>query len=235
MTCEHAGRAVPTSLGDLGIDRAELDRHIAWDIGAAELALSLSRRLDAPLVLQRYTRLAIDCNRPLDAPDVIPAFSDGTEIPVNAELSDRHRDARYREIHQPFHDAVIETLERKGAAGISPVLVSVHSFTPVLAGVARAWDLGLLYNRDDRLARLFHDILDRREEGVNFAHNEPYSVSDGTDYTIPVHGEGRGLMHLLLEVRNDHLTAAAGQRSWATTLAAVLAEIEALLADEEGV
>ena len=105
LTCEHAGHAVPTSLGGLGIDRAEMDRHIAWDIGAAELALALSRRLDAPLVMQRYTRLVIDCNRPLDAPDAIPTVSDGTEIPVNAELSDRHRDTRYHEIHQPYHNS----------------------------------------------------------------------------------------------------------------------------------
>ena len=111
--------------------------------------------------------------------------------------------------------------------------------TSVIARSSTRWSSALgqaaASRCDDRLARLVHDILDRREEGVNFAHNEPYSVSDGTDYTIPVHGEGRGLMHLLLEVRNDHLRAAAGQRKWATALAAVLAEIEALLADEEGV
>lgn len=218
LACEHAGRALPAGLGDLGIAPAELERHIAWDIGADGLARRLAQHLGAPLVLQRYSRLVIDCNRPYAAPDLIPPVSDGTIVPANLELDEIGRQARWAAIHRPFHDALARLLEE--VAG--PVLVAVHSFTPRLAGQARPWQVGLLCNRDPSFATAVHRALSRLAPGLCLAINQPYTVDDGSDYTIPVHGERRGIPHVLLEVRNDLLAGQAGQDAWAELLARAL-------------
>ncbi|GIK96386.1 MAG: N-formylglutamate amidohydrolase [Alphaproteobacteria bacterium] len=215
LTCEHAGRAVPRRLGDLGVAPADWERHIAWDIGAADLARLLSRTLDAPLVLQRYSRLVIDCNRPLDAPDCIPEISDGTSIPANRGLSLEARAQRYAEIHMPLHQAIDGMLNRPGPAA----LVSVHSFTPVFAGQARPMQAALLFNRDARLAHALHRELASRRPDLPIALNAPYSVDDISDFTIPRHGEARGIPHVLLELRNDQLAKAADREAWADLLA----------------
>lgn len=215
LTCEHGGRAVPRRLGDLGVAPADWERHIAWDIGAADLAQLLSRKLDAPMVLQRYSRLVIDCNRPLDAPDCIPDASDGTPIPANRGLSLEAKAQRYAEIHMPLHQAIDGMLDRLGPVA----LVSVHSFTPVFAGRARPMQAGLLFNRDPRLAHALHRELTSRRPDVPVALNAPYSVDDISDFTIPRHGEMRGIPHVLLELRNDQLARAADQEAWAELLA----------------
>lgn len=220
LTCEHAGRAVPRRLGDLGVAAAEMERHIAWDLGAAELAVALSDGLDARLVMQRYSRLVVDCNRPLDSHEAIPEVSDGTRVPANAGLSEAGRLARFDAIHTPYHAQVAALIRSVKDEGRGPVLVSVHSFTPELRGLRRPWDIGLLYNRDDRFARAVERALRPLADGYNLAHNEPYSVDDETDYTIPVHGETGGIPHLLIEVRNDHLTRPE-MRSQITRLLAV--------------
>ena len=223
LSCEHAGRAVPQSLGDMGVAPVEMARHIAYDIGAEEVSRRLSRILDAPLVLQRYSRLVIDCNRPFTAPDCMPAVSDGTPVPANAGLTERARRQRFEEIHQPFHEALARLLDRRGEAGMTTILVSVHSFTPrLLGGPERPWDIGVLSNRDGSFAGRFLAILQARHPEFKSAHNEPYVVDDASDYTIPVHGEARGLPHLLLEIRNDLIADEAGQSRWAEIVADTL-------------
>lgn len=221
LTCEHAGRAVPAALGDLGVAAAEMDRHIAYDVGAEGLSRALSSILDAPLVLQRYSRLVIDCNRPLSAPDCIVARSDGTDIPVNADPDDRERRRRYVEIHQPLHETISSVLDHRLAAGKPTVLVSVHSFTPVMrsTGAVRHFELGLLFNRDRRFAERLMTAFRADNPGTPAALNEPYIVDDASDYTIPVHAEKRNLPHVLLEVRNDRIEDAHGQQRWAEMLA----------------
>jgi predicted N-formylglutamate amidohydrolase len=215
LTCEHAGRLVPRRLGDLGVPPAEWDRHIAWDIGAGELARRMSDRLNAPLVLQRYSRLVIDCNRPLEAADCIPEMSDGTAIPGNRHLSLEARAQRYAEIHMPLHQAIDRLLDQ-----IQPdALISVHSFTPVYGAVTRPMQAALLFNRDPRLAHLLQRELTARRPDLQVALNAPYSVDDISDFTIPRHGEARGLPHVLLEIRNDQLAAATGLDGWAGLLA----------------
>ncbi len=218
LACEHAGRAVPARLGDLGIVAAEMDRHIAWDIGAADLARGLARRLGATLVLQRYSRLVIDCNRPLAAPDLAPPVSDGTIVPANLDLDEVGRRARWEAIHRPFHDALAALLD----ATVEPVLVTVHSFTPRLAGRARPWHAGFLCNRDPALARALLEAAAALAPDHCLALNEPYTVDDLSDYTIPVHGERRGIPHVLVEVRNDLIADEAGQEAWADLLAVAL-------------
>lgn len=222
LTCDHAGRHLPESLGTLGLKASDLDRHIAWDIGAGGLAERMSERLDAALVLQRYSRLVIDCNRPLTAPTSIAQVSEATEIAGNQGLSPQQVHARVREVFDPYHDRIDAELELRRRSGRRTVLVSVHSFTPVFHGEARPWHVGLLYNRDPAFAHILSDAF----EGCGFVvgHNEPYSVSDVTDYTIPVHGERRGIPHVMIEVRQDLIEKEAGQDEWADRLAGLLGQ-----------
>ncbi|MCQ0093574.1 N-formylglutamate amidohydrolase [Roseovarius sp. M141] len=222
LLCEHAGRAVPANLAGLGLDGADMDRHIAWDIGAAATARRLSDLLDAPLVLQRYSRLVIDTNRPLSAPDCIPEISDGTMVPGNAALDAAARAQRYDEIHRPLHDTVAEMLDARAAAGRPSVLVTIHSYTPVFAGQARPMSVGFLYNRDARLAQALKAALTQIAPDDIIALNAPYAVDDDSDYAIPIHGERRGIPHALIELRNDLISNTAGQRLWAVRLAEAL-------------
>ncbi|MGK9170714.1 N-formylglutamate amidohydrolase [Inquilinus limosus] len=224
LTCEHAGRHVPLRLRGLGIPAAEMDRHIAYDIGAEGLARRLSAILDAPLVLQRFSRLVVDCNRPFDAPDCFPAVSDGTRVPANENLTDQKRRQRFEGIHQPFHRAVAKLLDRRTNAAIPTILISIHSFTPRLAaGAPRPWLMGASSNRDPRFAQHFIAIFQAHHPDISCAHNQPYAVDDRTDYTIPVHGEKRGIPHLLLEIRNDLIGDATGQERWSRLIADSLA------------
>ena len=223
LVCEHAGIAIPERLDDLGLPAAEMLRHIAYDIGAEAMARQLARLLDAPLFLQRYSRLVVDCNRPFDAPDCIPEVSDGTIIPGNQRQAEPDRLRRFTEIHQPFHRELTLFLDRRAAADSPTTLVAVHSFTPRLReGPERPWKLGVLSNRDGSFAARFLSAFQRRNPTVRSAQNQPYVVDDRSDYTIPVHGEGRGLPHLLLEIRNDLVSDAEGQTTWAALVAETL-------------
>jgi predicted N-formylglutamate amidohydrolase len=224
LTCEHAGRAVPERLAAFGVAEADMYRHIAWDVGAEGVSRKSSEMLDAPLVLQRYSRLVVDCNRPFDAPDCFPEVSDGTPVPANVGLTESERRLRFEEIHQPFHRALAQLLDRRAALGVPTILVAVHSFTPrLVGGPQRPWKLGVLANRDRSFADLFLAVFQARHPDIPSAFNEPYLVDDLTDYTIPVHGEARGLPHLLLEIRNDLIDDAGGQHRWAALLAETLA------------
>jgi len=215
LVCEHAGRAVPAALRDLGVAAAEMERHIAFDIGAAGLARNLATELDATLVMQRYSRLVIDCNRPFEALDCMPASSDGTAIPFNCDLTHWDRMPRFDEIHRPFHDYISRLLDRRQADNSPTVLATIHSFTPRFANKYRPWQLGVCFNRDGTFAMKFMDAFAVANPKIVAAYNEPYTVDDISDYTIPVHGERRQLPHVLLEVRNDHIRDVDGQDRWA--------------------
>lgn len=218
LICDHAGRRIPRRLGTLGVAESELERHIAWDIGARGVASHMARRLDAILIAQTYSRLVIDCNRPLGAPTSITPRSERTDIPGNRDLSPADAAARASEIFVPYHARITAELDRRRAIAMPTVLISMHSFTPVFHDVARPWHVGMLYNRDTRLAHVLLDLIRAEGEWV-VGDNEPYSVSDGTDYAIPVHGERRGLPHVEIEVRQDLIADESGQRDWAERLA----------------
>ena len=226
LSCEHAGRAVPGVLGDLGVPAVEMERHIAYDVGAAPVARQLSHLLDAPLFLQPYSRLVVDCNRPLDAPDCFPEVSDGTPIPANAGLDPTARRQRYDEIHQPFHAAIASQLDARDTAETPAVLIAVHSFTPRLAvnGTDRPWHIGLLHSRDVRFARTMMAALEDHAQDILAAFNQPYTVDDAGDYTIPVHGERRGVANVLLEIRSDLIGTTADQLRWAEVLNTVISD-----------
>jgi len=217
MTCDHAGRAIPRTLGDLGVPEAELRRHIAWDIGAEGVARGLSEQLAAGLVIQTYSRLVIDCNRQPSRHDSMARISEHTEIPGNRDIHPDHAEARVREIFDPYHDTIAGELDRRRNAGETTVLLAVHSFTPIYKGETRPWEIGLLYHRDNRVARVLMDLM-REDPSLTVGDNEPYAITDEGDYTIPVHGEQRGIFHVEIEIRQDLIETAAGQRDWALRL-----------------
>jgi predicted N-formylglutamate amidohydrolase len=228
LTCDHYGRLIPRALGDLGVPASELKRHIAWDIGIAGVAEALAKQLDAHLIAQRYSRLVIDCNRPPSAPSSIPRISEATTIPGNEGLAHEATEARRTQIFEPYHRRIREVIDRRLRDRIPTVLVSLHSFTPVYAGIARPWHIGTLYHRDTRLPPLLLKLL-RGEPDLVVGDNEPYAVSDDTDYTIPVHGEARGLMNSGIEIRQDLIGDQAGEKQWAERLARIFGEIETTL------
>jgi predicted N-formylglutamate amidohydrolase len=228
LTCDHYGRLIPRVLGDLGVPTGDLTRHIAWDIGIAGVAEALSDHLDAHLIAQRYSRLVIDCNRPPAAPSSIPRISEATTIPGNEGLARDAAEARRHGIFDPYHRRIREVIEQRLREDRPTVLVSLHSFTPVYAGVSRPWHIGTLYHRDTKLPPLLLKLL-RAESDLVVGDNEPYAVSDETDYTIPVHGEARGLMNSGIEIRQDLIADPAGQKQWADRLARIFGEIETTL------
>ena len=221
IVCDHASQRLPLRLGSLGLSPEDLGRHIAWDIGVAGVARQLGEALDACSIRHRYSRLAIDANRPLGAPDSIVRQSDDTTIPGNQDLSAAEVDRRAREMFHPYHGRISEELDRRVRTGRMAVLVSLHSFTPSLGGRARPWHVGVLYQRDRRLASLLLELLCQQPDLV-VGDNEPYAASDETDYTIVVHGERRELPHVEIELRQDLIADAVGQGVWATRLAALL-------------
>jgi predicted N-formylglutamate amidohydrolase len=226
IVVDHASARIPRSLGDLGLPPAELRRHIAWDIGALAVASRVAASLDAPLVAQNYSRLVIDCNRDPRVATSIPTLSEHTEIPGNIGLSEAQRAARRREIFDPYHDQVRSLLDARAAAGRATIFVAQHSMTNVFKGQQRAMHAAVLYNRDRRFAGLVLDSL-RHEPGLIVADNQPYFVSDTTDYSIPFHGEARGLPHVEIEIRQDLLLEEAGQQEWAQRITRALRDSEA--------
>jgi predicted N-formylglutamate amidohydrolase len=225
IVVDHASARIPRRLGDLGLPPSELQRHIAWDIGALAVARLVSASLDAPLVAQNYSRLVIDCNRDPEVASSIPTISEHTGIPGNRALSEADKAARRREIFDPYHDQVRALLDARAAAGQPTILVAQHSMTNVFKGTSRAMHAAVLYNRDRRFAGLLLDMLQREPELI-VADNQPYFVSDETDYSIPYHGEARGLPHVEIEIRQDLLLDEAGQHEWARRITRALQDAE---------
>ncbi|MGE0665538.1 MAG: N-formylglutamate amidohydrolase [Sphingomonadales bacterium] len=223
LICDHASNRVPRKLGTLGLSAAERDDHIAWDPGAAYMARHLSALLDAPLVLSGYSRLVIDCNRPLESRQLTAATSGGMTVPGNAAVSAQDRQARIEELHRPYHDMIETMLEAR--ADRPTLLLSIHSFTPQLDDGPRPWRIAVAYGTDDRLARLLIPAL--REDGTVVGDNQPYAVTPATDYSIPVHGERRAIPHVLVETRQDGIRTRDGAERWAEKLAAAYRKVEA--------
>jgi len=221
IVADHGGNVIPRALCGLGVSEAERQRHIAWDIGIAAVSRLVADALDATLVQQNYSRLVIDCNRPPGSKESIPDISEATPVPGNIGLSENGKAARVREIFWPYHDRIESELDRRRQAGRPAALIALHSFTPVFMDVARPWHAGVLYNRDPRFAHLLMALL-KREEVLMVGDNEPYDVNDATDYTIPVHGERRGLDHVAIEIRQDLIAGDQGQLIWAALLARLL-------------
>jgi predicted N-formylglutamate amidohydrolase len=227
LVCEHAAKTLPPGYGTLGLGQADLSRHIGWDIGAAAVARALSALIDAPLVLAGYSRLLIDLNRPPGSATSIPAISEATLIPGNQGLSAAEAQHRIDSYFTPFHSRLAGIMAARQAARRPTALIAVHSFTPVFLGVARPWAAGILYRRSQRFGAALVAALGG--EGAAVAHNQPYQIDDGSDYTVPVHGEALGLEAVLVEISQGLLADRQGTDDWASRLAGALAAFQALI------
>jgi predicted N-formylglutamate amidohydrolase len=224
LVCDHASNYLPPHLGTLGLRDADMLRHIAWDPGALPVALKMVGLLDAALVEAGVSRLAIDCNRPLDAPDLIPQISETTLIPGNAGLTDGDRAERIALSWQPFHDAIEALVEERLAAGRETRLVSIHSFTPLYKGVVRPWEIGIIHDDDERLSAPLIAALEATKR-FNVGVNQPYSPADLVYYTLERHARSRGLPCAMIEIRNGEIATTSGQMRWAELLAQILEDI----------
>ena len=220
LVCEHAGRAIPKTLGTLGLNKKVLMSHRGWDIGAEALARNLAKRLNAPLILQRYSRLVIDGNRPPGSSESILEVSDGVEIEVNKHLSLHEREAREKAIFAPMDHAIKDAF----SANQRIAAFSIHSFTPQLGGQSRPWHAGFLTRKSISTAEALIESLKVQRPSLNLAINKPYSVDDETDWFIPYHAEARSLMHCLIEVRNDQISDDHGVNLWSHLLGNALSE-----------
>lgn len=217
LLCEHASNRIPRALGDLGLSETERHRHIAWDIGVSALSQYLSRTLDAPLFMTNYSRLVIDCNRPLGVPSAIPEMSETTEIPGNIDLSQPERQQRIDTLFTPYAEAVARRLDLLQSQGRRPIVVGIHSFTPVYFGKKRPWHAGILYGAAVAFGqRLIREL--QTEPSLTIGDNEPYNIHRDEDYTVPVHADARGLAGALIEVRHDLIDTLAGVNEWGNRL-----------------
>lgn len=215
LVCDHASNRVPRSLGNLGLGPEQLAGHIAWDPGAAAVARGLSARLDAQLILGEWSRLVIDLNRPLASTESIPEESDKVRIPGNLGLSGAERARRISALFDPYHRAVAALLEKRRAQ--RTLLLSIHSFTPTLDGQERPWHVGIASGTDRRLAVPLIAALGRHGD-LRVGDDQPYDIDPAFDYTLPTHGEGRGLPHAMIEIRQDQLGSAVAIDIWVARL-----------------
>jgi predicted N-formylglutamate amidohydrolase len=213
---------VPQALDRLGLEPSVLRRHVGWDIGALELTRLLARRLDAPAAASGYSRLLIDCNRPLGHPTSIPEVSDGIVVPGNRDLSAAQKAERAERYFRPYHDTVSRMLAEFRTQGRVPAVISMHSFTPVLHGFERPWHIGLLWAHDGRIVAPLHDALLRLKPELCIGDNQPYSGRIAGGYTIEAHAHPTGYPHVLIEVRQDLIDTAAGVAEWGALLTAAL-------------
>lgn len=225
ILCDHADKIIPKRLGKLGLPDLEIERHIGWDIGIAGVVRGMADALDATAIMQRYSRLVIDCNRTPGTAASIPLISENTEIPGNDRLVADEIAARQSEIFAPYHARIEAELEKRKQAGEHTMLIAMHSFTPVYKGVTRPWHVGTLYHRHAWLAGITFDLLSE-DKTLVVGDNEPYMVRDDVDYTIPVHGERRNLPHVGIEIRQDLIAPEVGQREWAARMAKVFRQAE---------
>ena len=223
LTCDHASSVIPASLKNLGLDSLARGRHIACDIGAGDVTRWLSRYLDAPTVVCGYSRLVVDCNRPLGDATSIRAVSDGEFITGNHNLSAADHKARVDNIFWPYHNAISATVDRFKAQGVTPAFISIHSFTPFFDNINRPWEIGILWDTDARIPVPLMDKL--RSLGVCVGDNEPYSGRLPLDFTIDYHAELPGLPHVSIEIRQDLVSTPDGFEKWAAIVGKVLKEI----------
>lgn len=222
---DHATNIVPPEYPRyLGLPAEEFERHIAYDIGVEGIVRGLATELGAHAVMSRFSRLLIDPNRSADDPTLIMRLSDGAVVPANHQISPAERETRIERFWRPYDDAVSRAIEGKLGRGIVPIIVSVHSFTPFWRGIPRPWQVGVLWDADDRVPVPMIDML-RTDESLTVGDNEPYSGSLGGDM-MNRQAHGRGLGHALIEVRQDLIGSEAGQAEWVERLAPIIARID---------
>jgi predicted N-formylglutamate amidohydrolase len=225
FVADHASNRIPPAMGRLGLEPDQLDRHIAYDIGSAALAERLAERFDAQAVLAGYSRLLVDLNRSLEDPSAFPEHSDGVAIPGNQALGRDDKALRVRSFYTPYRVAIDRALRGLRSRVEAPALIALHSFTPELDGRRRPWQVGLLWDKDPRIAEPLIKGLRARPEGLRVGDNEPYSGKHPADYTIDHHAEAAGLPHVSIEVRQDLIAEPAGVERWADIIESALRPI----------
>ena len=215
---DHASQRIPAALGKLGLSQADIDRHIGWDIGIGGVVEHLADELDAFAIRQNYSRLVIDCNRPLESPTLIAEVSEATTIPGNVGLTQTQRQQRLDEIFLPYHHAIDAELDRRIDSGVPTLFVSMHSFTPTYHGKQRPWHLGVLHHRCEDVARKALVLLRESGDWV-VGDNQPYAITTTSEYSIPSHPEPRGLPCIELEIRQDLIADHDQQRIWGARIA----------------
>ncbi len=224
VICDHASRTIPRALDNLGLDAAALRRHIAWDIGTADVAERVAERLDAPLVVAGYSRLVIDQNRHLGDPTSIPAISDGVVIPGNRDVTADDARRRADEFFWPYHNAIEAEIERLRTRGVTPAIISIHSFTPSFQGFERPWHVGILSHRDRRVAEPLLERLQAQPD-LCVGDNQPYSARNPAGYSMEAHAEEPGYPHALIEIRQDLIDTKKTAVHWADMLAGLLTDV----------
>lgn len=224
LTGDHVSNAIPKGMHKLGLDDWVLHQHVAYDIGTRKLITHLSQHLEAPAVLAGYSRLIVDLNRSLDDPSAIPAQSDAIPIPGNHKLSQADKARRVQCFYQPYRDAIETMLDRFRVRDIAPALISIHSFTPELAGVQRPWHVGILWDVDPRIPVALLQRLRAHPDNFHIGDNQPYSGRHPADFTIDHHAEAAGLPHVSIEIRQDLVDTEQGAERWATILDDALRE-----------
>ena len=225
LTGDHVSNVMPKAMNDLGLDKSALQQHIAYDIGTRKLIHHLSDHLDAPAVLAGYSRLVVDLNRSLEDPSVMPEISDDRVIPGNQSMSKAHRNERIHCFYTPYRKAIDAELHRFREQGVVPAFISIHSFTPEMAGFVRPWHAGILWDKDPRIPLPLMANLRAHPDGFNIGDNEPYSGKHPADYTIDHHAEAAGLPHVSIEIRQDLVDTEEGAERWATILDDALRDI----------
>jgi predicted N-formylglutamate amidohydrolase len=229
LVCDHASRRLPAVLGDMGLDPPARRCHLAVDIGAGTLTRILAARLSVTAVLCEYSRLVVDCNRQLLDPSAFLEFGDGIVIPGNRNLSPDQKELRANAIYWPYHHAVEEEIKRLRSYGTPPAVIAIHSFTPVLNGVSRPWQMGVLWDVDKRLAEVF--LKELEEAGFLVGDNEPYSGKAPQDFTIDYHAEAAGLQHVGIEIRQDLIADSKGVEEIADVFADIVRTVPARISE----
>ncbi|WP_293573765.1 N-formylglutamate amidohydrolase [Phaeobacter sp.] len=221
VLCEHASNHIPQRYGDLGLTAAHRNSHTVWDPGARAVSLALAKALDCPMIASRVSRLVYDCNRPPEAPSAMPSRSEVIEVPGNRALDQAARDERVQSVYRPFCEAVTQLIMARQHAGRQPVLVTVHSFTPVYHGTTRAVEIGILHDDDSRLADAMLDeaaALPHRQ----IERNSPYGPEDGVTHSLQLHGQRNGIANVMLEIRNDLLADPEAEQTMAEEVLTLL-------------
>jgi predicted N-formylglutamate amidohydrolase len=222
LLCDHASNAIPPELGTLGLDVEALGQHVAIDIGAAGITQALARALDCPAIFGNWSRLVVDLNRAPDGHDLIVADNDGIAVPGNRLLDPDERARRIERYHRPYHEAIARHLLDLDAQDATPALLAVHSFTPVFRGVARPWDVGVVWQVQAPWLQPLIAAL--RAQGLNVGDNEPYDGHFAMGHTLQRHGVDAGRRHAMIEIRQDLAASPGQQQVWADRL------LQALLA-----
>ena len=223
LVCDHASKRVPRCLNNLGLTEEQLDDHIGWDPGAADVARMLSKNLNAPLILSGYSRLVIDCNRPLQSIQSIPAQSAGVLVPANQYVNEEERALRVNDLFHTYHNAITQLLDSR--KNRTTFLLSIHSFTPVLNNQPRPWNIGVSFWRDNYFSKKLINVLSQFDD-ILVGDNEPYAIDAEFDYAVPVHGEARGLPSAMLEIRQDGIRSAEGVSNWAERITKACLQIQ---------